>query len=51
MTVHLIKLAVGVDSLDDLKMRHRARLDAGKAAGERREIVHTTRIGPKSRKL
>jgi len=49
MTVNLIKLCVGVESLDDLKMRHRARLDAKKAAGEPREIIHTTRIGPKRR--
>ena len=49
MTVNLIKLCVGVESLDDLKLRHRARLDARKAAGEAREIIHTTRIGPKRR--
>ena len=49
MTVNLIKLCVGVESLDDLKMRHRARLDAKRAAGEPREIIHTTRIGPKRR--
>ena len=49
MTVNLIKLCVGVESLDDLKMRCRARLDAKKAAGEPIEIIHTTRIGPKRR--
>jgi len=49
MTVHLIKLCVGVESLDDLRARHKARLDARKAAGEVAEIVHTTRIGPKRR--
>ena len=49
MTVHLIKLCVGVESLDDLRARHKARLRARKAAGEVLEIVHTTRIGPKRR--
>ena len=49
MSVNLIKLCVGVDSLDDLKLRHKARLDAKKAAGAAREIIHTTRIGPKRR--
>ena len=49
MTVHLIKLCVGIESIDDLRARHQARLDARKAAGDALEIVHTTRIGPKRR--
>ncbi len=49
MTVHLVKLCVGVESLDDLKARHKARLRMKKDAGEIPEIVHTTRIGPRRR--
>lgn len=48
MALHLIKLAVGVDSIADLEQRIKARLKARREAGEKRPLpVHRTRMVPK----
>nr|WP_321459459.1 DUF1489 domain-containing protein [uncultured Cohaesibacter sp.] len=49
MTVHIVKLCVGVDSVDDLEhwIEHRQHLLA--LAGEPQEHIHTTRMTPKRR--
>ncbi|TLP48832.1 MULTISPECIES: DUF1489 family protein [Cohaesibacter] len=49
MTVHMLKLCVGVDSVDDLEawVERRHRLLA--AHGEPLEHIHTTRMKPKRR--
>ena len=47
MTVHIIKLCVGVDSVDDLEswIKHRQQIRA--LNGEPDEQIHTTRMTPK----
>ena len=47
MTIHLIKLSVGPESLDDLAARQKQRLKEMKAAGKKAELVHITRHMPK----
>ncbi|MEA2933759.1 MAG: hypothetical protein QOD74_405 [Variibacter sp.] len=47
MALHLIKLCVGCDSVDDLKGWIRERLRDKKVRGLPREHVHTTRMAPK----
>ena len=47
MTLHLIKLCVGADSIEDLEAWIGERLAAMKARGEAPEQFHTTRMVPK----
>ena len=47
MPLHLIKLCVGADSVDDLKSWIAQRLKQRKARGEKPEHIHTTRMQPK----
>jgi hypothetical protein len=45
--LHLIKLCVGCDSVEDLKDWIKQRLKARKGATRKRERNHTTRMVPK----
>lgn len=47
MTVHLIKLAVGIDSLADLAQRQRQRIADSEAAGTGAVLRHLTRSTPR----
>ena len=47
MPLHLIKLCVGCDSIDDLKDWVSARLKEKKKRGQKPEHIHTTRMVPK----
>ncbi|MFT5486232.1 MAG: hypothetical protein ACI9JL_002918 [Paracoccaceae bacterium] len=47
MTVHLIKLAVGIESLSHLSERQTARLAAAAATGETAVLRHLTRSTPR----
>jgi len=47
MTVHLLKLCVGADSLDDLLAWRDTCLKRAKAAGARPHMPHVTRMQPK----
>jgi hypothetical protein len=47
MTLHLIKLCVGCDSVKELEAWIRQRLREKKKRGERPQHVHTTRMMPK----
>lgn len=47
MTVHLVKLAVGVDSLPRLAERQRRRLAEAEAAGAPARLRHLTRSTPR----
>lgn len=47
MTLHLIKLSVGTDSVKDLQHWIRQKLKEKKKRGQKRERVHTTRMVPK----
>jgi hypothetical protein len=47
VTLHLIKLCVGVDSLDELVRWQKARLAALKKKRAKPELVHVTRHTPK----
>lgn len=49
MTLHLIKLCVGVDSIEDLRSWQKERLAQLKARGAKVEFKHTTRMVPKRR--
>ncbi len=49
MTVHLIKLCVGADSIEDLAQWQAGRLKAMKAAGEKPLLSHRTFQTPKRR--
>ena len=49
MTVHLMKLCVGVDSVDDLEARIAQRQHVQALNGEAVEQIHTTRMSPKRR--
>ncbi|MDE1153676.1 MAG: DUF1489 domain-containing protein [Micavibrio sp.] len=47
MTVHIIKLSVGPDSLEDLVAWQKLRLKELKAKGKTPELIHITRHTPK----
>lgn len=47
MTVHLVKLAVGVHSVSELAERQRLRLEAALAAGGPARLRHVTRATPR----
>jgi hypothetical protein len=47
MTLHLIKLCVGIDSIEDLAAWQKKRLADQKAKGEKRRLFHTTFQTPK----
>jgi hypothetical protein len=47
MPLHLIKLCVGCDTVDDLKSWVGARLKEKKKRGQKPEHIHTTRMVPK----
>ena len=47
MPLHLIKLCVGVETVDELEAYVAARLDHARATGAPVEQVHTTRMVPK----
>lgn len=47
MTVHMIKLCVGVDSIEELAQWQKGRLAAQKAAGHQPRLFHRTRMVPK----
>lgn len=47
MTLHLIKLSVGTDSVKDLQHWIRQKLKEKKKRGQKPERVHTTRMVPK----
>ncbi len=47
MTVHLVKLAVGIDSVSGLAERQRLRLEAARTAGGLVRLRHVTRATPR----
>src|SRR3984957_17216707 len=47
MTLHLIKLCVGVETLDDLAQWQKRRLADLKKKGKKLELIHVTRQTPK----
>lgn len=47
MTLHLVKLCVGVDDIDDLAEWQTRRAAERKAAGQRHDCIHRTRMMPK----
>jgi hypothetical protein len=47
MTIHLVKLSVGSESLESLARWQRSWLEARRRAGEPEEIVHRTRMFPR----
>jgi hypothetical protein len=47
MTTHIIKLCVGVDSIEDLARSQAERLAVAKKRGARAELFHRTRMVPK----
>jgi hypothetical protein len=47
MTIHLIKLSVGPDSLSDLESWQQQRLKQLKRSGQKPELIHITRHMPK----
>ena len=47
MALHLIKLCVGVDHIDELRDYYAQRLAQKRAAGEPEELMHVTRMTPK----
>ena len=49
MTLHLIKLCVGVDSIEDLRGWQKDHLATLKKRGKKLELKHTTRMTPKRR--
>ena len=49
MALHLIKLCVGADSIEDLRSWQRGRLAEAKAAGRKPRLWHRTRMFPKRR--
>jgi acetyl-CoA carboxylase biotin carboxylase subunit len=49
MTLHLVKLCVGVDDIDDLAAWQRRRAAERKAAGATHGCIHRTRMMPKRR--
>lgn len=49
MTLHLIKLSVGTESVESLTIWQNMRLEAKKKKGEKPELFHTTRMTPTRR--
>lgn len=49
MTLHLIKLCVGIDQIDELVDWQKERLAQMKKRGQKPELKHTTRMVPKQR--
>ena len=49
MALHLIKLCVGCDSIEDLRAWQKQRLAQLKKRGRKAELTHTTRMVPKRR--
>jgi hypothetical protein len=47
MTLHLIKLSVGTDSVEDLQSWIRKKMKEKKKRGQKAERTHTTRMVPK----
>jgi hypothetical protein len=47
MTLHMIKLCVGADSIEDLAQWQKGRLAAQRKAGEKPRLFHGTRMVPK----
>ena len=47
MTVHIVKLCVGADSIDDLAQWQKGRLELARRRGEAGRLFHTTRMVPK----
>lgn len=47
MTVHILKLCVGADSVEDLQSWQAQRLAAAQRRGKPGELFHTTRMVPK----
>ncbi len=47
MTLHLLKMCVGVDSIDHLRQLQAQRLERQRAAGEPAELRHVTRNMPR----
>ena len=47
MTVHIVKLSVGTESIEDLQRWQRSRREASKHQTGRDEVYHTTRMVPK----
>jgi len=47
MTVHIIKLSVGSESIDTLVAWQKQRLKDQKAKGQKPELIHVTRMTPK----
>ncbi len=47
MTLHMIKLCVGVESIDDLAHWQKHRLATQRKAGEKPRLFHATRMVPK----
>lgn len=47
--MHIIKLCVGVDTVDDLRSWQKERLATLKKRGQKAELTHTTRMVPKRR--
>lgn len=47
MTLHLIKLSVGVESIDHLAQLQRARLQARREQGQDPRLYHITRMWPR----
>jgi hypothetical protein len=47
MTLHLIKLSVGTESLEDLAAWQKQRLKDMRAKGQKPELIHVTRQTPK----
>ncbi len=47
MPLHLIKLSVGSESVEDLQVWIRQKLKQRKARGQKPEHIHTTRMTPK----
>ena len=47
MTLHIIKLCVGADSIEDLAEWQKGRLAAQRAAGQKPRLFHGTRMVPR----
>lgn len=47
MTLHMIKLCVGADSIEDLARWQKGRLAAQRAAGQKPRLFHSTRMVPR----
>ena len=47
MALHIVKLCVGVDEVDELAAWQKQRAAQRRAAGEKHGVVHRTRMMPK----